>query len=66
VSAPQLPRDLVAESVVLIARAEQALATSRKLLGASSVLVASMPPHAPQKPRVRGFADLAAWNARER
>jgi hypothetical protein len=63
---PRPHNDLVEESTILIERAHRAIAASRLLLGSSVALLAVVRPPTPPEPRQKGFADLAAWNARDR
>ena len=64
-TAPSSARDLVAESVVLVARAKRAVAASRELIDSHSALVAPLRRLVAAPARTRGYANLAAWNARK-
>jgi hypothetical protein len=62
---PRPHRELVVESTALIERAHRAIAASRLLLGSSAMLLVPSRLRVPLEPRQKGFADLAAWNARK-
>jgi hypothetical protein len=63
---PRPHRALIEESTLLIDRARRAVAASRLLLGSSALLLAPVPRPKPFAPRMKGYADLAAWKARKR
>jgi hypothetical protein len=64
--APRPHRELVVESAALIERAHRAIAASRVLLSSSAMFLVATRLPVPPEPRQKGFADLAAWNARKR